>query len=158
MPELTEPTATQKVGDEQETPSSGESVAPLGIGGVSDVHIEPAKVTISATSLLPVWEYPTATHDVDEEQVTALSTLGTGPDPNAVVGVHDVPESVSASGLLAAEPTARHAVAEVQETAVKSAEEPLPTPAGSGSSVYSHVEPVSVATRGRVCGLLTPGV
>ncbi len=160
VPELIEPTATQKAGDEQETPSSGESETPLGIGGVDDVHVEPARVTTSATSLLPLCEYPTATQDVAEAHETALSTLGIGPEPKDMVGVQVVPESVSTNALLAAVPTARHEVIEVQDMAVKSADEPLGTrpPPGSGSSVYSHVEPVSVPMRGRVCGLLTPGV
>src|SRR5579875_799854 len=80
-----------------------------------------------------VFSSPTARHEVDDEQVTASSSLPSGPPGLAAFRtVQILPFQDSASGSSSgssALPTARHHVADEQVTAVSS----LAAPAASGA-------------------------
>ncbi len=87
---------------------------------------------------------------------TLDSTVGVGPGPNDVVGVHADPESVSANPALPAVPTATHATLELHDTEFKVAEVPFATLGGSGSGVKVHCDPDNDPIRGNASGLGDP--
>ncbi len=121
---LSYPTAVQRIDEEQDTPLSSLSVAPVGLGVDWRSHSVPFQRSASVTYVPELFlSSPTAMQAVDEEhdiptRTFVVAPLGLGVDWTA----HSVPfqrsaRVTSAPELLIYSPTAVQAVDEEQDTA-----------------------------------------
>src|SRR5579875_1155314 len=139
-----EPTATQRLAEAHETPSSSAPETPASRAGVTTFHVPERKISVNGRGAAPPWR-PTAAQKVEVGQDTDVSSLvaaGSG----TVTRCQAPPVSVSTKAWRwvpeVRAPTAVHEVGPVQEMLWK------PLPAGPGADCWVQVGPAAWAAAG----------